>query len=270
MDIAKEDKGATAAERLNYFNYFTEIEEEFVRRRGKPLLISPMEWALVESWKTAGIPLHVVLRAINQAFDAYESRPRRFRRVNSVFYCQQEVEATYAEYCLAQVGASAPDSTPVDLSEEERKGARKKKPSRKTTVEPFPKELLIDFFARSETELRAASAIAAETARPDLRDAIDRAIERLKGISAAVESSARVNAEAIERDLDAIDRVMLEGAAKAFGESELKKIRAEAERQLESYRKKMDKAIYDQTIENFVARRLREIASIPRLSLFYL
>lgn len=270
MDTATEENGARAAERLNYFNYFTEIEEEFVRRRGKPLLISPMEWALVESWKSAGIPLHVVLRAINQAFDAYESRPRRFRRVNSVFYCQQEVEATYAEYCLAQVGASASETTAVDPGEEGSRSRKKKKSSRKTTVEPFPKELLTDFFSRSETELQSASAIAAEANHAELHNAIERAITRLKEISAAVESAARVNAEAIERDLDAIDRIMLEGATKSIGESEMKKVRAEAESQLESYRKKMDKAIYDQTIENFVSRRLREMSNLPRLSLFYL
>jgi hypothetical protein len=269
LDSVREDNRTTATERLNYFNYFTEIEEEFVRRRGKPLLISPMEWALVESWKTAGIPLHVVLRAINQAFDAYESRPRRFRRVNSVFYCQQEVEATYAEYCLAQVGATAPASSPTEQNQGETKSA-KKKASRKDTVEPFPKELLLDFFARSEEELRSASALAAEAGRADLRDAVDRAIARLKEISAAVEIAARVNAEAIERDLDAIDRMILEGAAKTFGESAMKKIRAEGQSQLESYRKKMDTSIYNQTIQNFVYRRLREMSNVPRLSLFYL
>ena len=34
----------SSGERLNYYNYFTEIEEHFVRRRGKHLLISPMDW----------------------------------------------------------------------------------------------------------------------------------------------------------------------------------------------------------------------------------
>jgi hypothetical protein len=74
------DTNAGPAERLNYFNYFTEIEEEFVRRRGKPLMISPMDWALVETWKTAGIPLHIVLRAINQAFDGYDARAQKHRK----------------------------------------------------------------------------------------------------------------------------------------------------------------------------------------------
>ena len=86
------EASAGPAERLNYFNYFTEVEEEFVRRRGKQLLISPMDWALVESWKDAGIPLHIVLRSINESFDSYDARAQKHRKVNSIFYCQQAVE----------------------------------------------------------------------------------------------------------------------------------------------------------------------------------
>jgi len=79
-----------------------------------------------------------------------------------------------------------------------------------------------------------------------------------------------LDAEALERDLDAIDRMILESAAKACSEEEIEKLRSEAKSQLRSYRKKMDKDIYEQTVQNFVARRLREINNIPRLSLFYL
>ncbi|HXG94592.1 MAG TPA: hypothetical protein VNN73_19780 [Blastocatellia bacterium] len=261
----KEDNGATPAERLNYFNYFTEVEEEFVRRRGKSLLISPMEWALVESWKNAGIPLHVVLRAINQAFDAYDARPRKYRRVNSIFYCQQEVEATYAEYCLAMVGSSPATNEAV-----EDKPGKKKKRSDKQTAAPFPKEVLADFFTRATDELRSAEALARESGRRELETAIGRARSRVDEIAADVESSAQVDAEAIERDLDLIDRMILEAARKTFGESEIEKIRAEAESRLKAYRKKMDRAIYEQTVQNFVLRRLREMSNVPRLSLFYL
>jgi hypothetical protein len=268
LDSVKEDNGATPSERLNYFNYFTEIEEEFVRRRGKPLLISPMEWALVESWKNAGIPLHVVLRAINQAFDSYEARTRKYRRVNSVFYCQQEVEATYAEYCLAQVGASPASPGEAEPGQEESKGRKRPKKREQTTA--FPKAVIIDFLARSQDELNQAESLATQAGRAGLRDAVGRARRRLEAIATGVESATRIDAEAIERDLDAIDRMMLEGAARTIGKEEIEKIRAEGQRQLEAYRKKMDKAVYDQTLENFVSRRLREMSNVPRLSLFYL
>jgi len=93
LDSINSDSGPTPAERLNYFNYFTEVEEEFVRRRGKHMLISTLDWALVESWKNAGIPLEAVLRAIAQAFDKWRSRPPRARihMVNSLAYCAQAI-----------------------------------------------------------------------------------------------------------------------------------------------------------------------------------
>ena len=91
---------------MNYFNYFTEIEDTFIRRRGKHLLLSPMDWALIESWKEMGVPLHVALRGVERSFDSFESKPRR-RTVKSLLYCQEEVEAQFAEWQEAQVGAAA-------------------------------------------------------------------------------------------------------------------------------------------------------------------
>src|SRR5215211_4316392 len=94
---------------LNYFNYFTEIEDAFIRRRGRHLLLSPLDWALIESWKEMGVPLHVALRGIEKSFDSYESKPRK-RTVKSLFYCQEEVEAQFAEWVESQTGAHAPSS----------------------------------------------------------------------------------------------------------------------------------------------------------------
>ena len=80
-----------------YFNYFTEIEEHFQRRRGTLLLLSPLDWALMETWKDAGIPLEAVLRGIDATFEKWERRPSRFRKVNGLAYCSQEVLASVEE-----------------------------------------------------------------------------------------------------------------------------------------------------------------------------
>ena len=255
---------ASGADRLNYFNYFTEVEEEFVRRRGKPLLVSPLDWALIESWKNAGIPLHIVLRAINKSFDAYDARPRKYRKVNSIFYCQQEVEASFAEYRLAQVGGGTAGD--ADHSAKAQAATSAHKPA----VEPFPRPVLLAFLSRSDDELRAAASAAKEGGRAEIENAINRARARLQEITGEVESLQTVNAEAIEHDLDAIDRLLLGGARRDIGDDGVARLREEAETQLKAYRKKMDKAIYEQTLENFVARRLRESNGLPRLSLFYL
>ena len=89
---------------MNYFSYFSEIEDTFIRRRGKHLLLSPIDWALIESWKERGVPLHVVVRAIEHAFDSYESKKHK-RTVKTLLYCQEEVEAQYAEWLESRVGS---------------------------------------------------------------------------------------------------------------------------------------------------------------------
>src|SRR5262245_53242845 len=89
----------------NYFNYFTEIEDAFVRRRGKHLFLSPMDWALMETWKQQGIPLHIVLRGVEKSFDSYEAKPRK-RSVKTLLYCQEEVEAQFAEWIESHLGAT--------------------------------------------------------------------------------------------------------------------------------------------------------------------
>jgi len=264
VDHTEDESRSTPAERLNYFNYFTEVEEEFVRRRGKPLLVSPMDWALIESWKNAGIPLHIVLRAINQAFDSYDARPRKYRKVNSVFYCQQEVESTFAEYRQSQVGATpSAAETPVESRSKRSHSERVRSPA-------FPKDVLLDFLTRSDTELAKAAALASDSNHPDVEEGVKRARARLAEITSRIESSEWVDEEMLERDLDAIDRMILKSLNADCGQKGIEALHREAESQLRPYRSKMDEAIYNQTFENFISRRLREIHRIPRLSLFYL
>ena len=251
----------TRQDTFNYFNYFTEVEEEFVRRRGKPMFISPMDWALVESWKNAGIPLHIVIRAIHESFDAYDARTRKYRKVNSIFYCQQTVETMFAEYRQSQVGAPSKDAT----TDTEPKQAP---PTLHTSA--FSKEVLQEFLQRSEHELEAAETFAREQQRQPVEDALQRARRRLQDLLKAIDSAREVNDEHLEHDLDGIDRMILKAIHAALSKEDLQQLREDAEGQLKSYKKKMDKKIYERTVENFTARRLREIHRIPRLSLFYI
>src|SRR5437588_890251 len=89
----------------NYFNYFTEIEEHFQRRRGGILLLSTLDWALIETWKSAGVPLEAVLRGVDDSFDKYDQRPSKSKKVNSLAYCSQAVLAAAEDMKEASVGA---------------------------------------------------------------------------------------------------------------------------------------------------------------------
>src|ERR1035437_8510000 len=92
----------------NYFNYFTEIEERFQQRRGAILLLSTLDWALIETWREAGIPLDAALRGIDAAFDKYEARQKRgrMRRINGLAWCAQAVMEAAVELNEASAGTA--------------------------------------------------------------------------------------------------------------------------------------------------------------------
>jgi hypothetical protein len=245
-----------AIPKLNYYNYFTEVEEAFVRRRGAHMLVSPLDWALIETWKEVGVPLHVALRGIERSFDAYDARPNRHRRVNSIFYCQQEVENCYGEYRRALVGSAetTPSISPV-LDDGE---------------SPFPR-------ARVERHLREAAERVTEARKraeslglSGLVEEFARAGVRLAEIVASLEASARLDSEGLERDLTSLEELMLKAVTEHAPSGQVDAERDSAKAQLKGYKKGMDKEVYTQTLDKLVARRLREIYYIPRLSLFFM
>jgi len=58
----------------NYFNYFTEIEEYFWKKRGANLLVSPLDWAIMEAWQQAGVPLEQRSRESTARLKAMRAR----------------------------------------------------------------------------------------------------------------------------------------------------------------------------------------------------
>lgn len=247
---------------MNYFNYFTEIEDEFVKRRGAHLLVSPLDWSLMEMWKQRGVPLHVVLRGINDSFDGYDARASRGRKVNSLFYCQQEVEALYLEYCESRVGSAAPQELPdAHVNGNGANGSNGSSPvfTRVAITDHLSQQLEIIKRLRQ----RHAEAEAAE-------ETFERVALRLEQIIEDVQTSELLSPEALETDLTMIEEVILDGLKEGVGRERLKEIRQKGHQQLRSYKKSMGREVYEQTMSNFVARALREQFGVPRLSLFYL
>ncbi|MCA1817733.1 MAG: hypothetical protein LC746_15325 [Acidobacteria bacterium] len=261
---------------MNYFNYFTEIEDAFVRRRGRHLLLSPIDWALIESWKEMGVPLHVALRGVETAFDSYESKPRR-RTVKSLLYCQEEVEAQFAEWRERQTGAhGGGDATGRDGADAEG-GARAAEGNGKgARVEeadalPFPREAITAHLASCRAGVAGArESRAASGGGDELCDALARAASRLADLEKDFAASARPDAELLEGALCDLE-AMLDRAVRASVQAELvESSRREAEEQLKPYKARMSRDVYEQTRENLLAKSLREGCGVPRLSLFYL
>ncbi|MDT5060446.1 MAG: hypothetical protein QOH63_905 [Acidobacteriota bacterium] len=243
---------------MNYFNYFTEIEDTFIRRRGKHLLLSPIDWALIESWKEVGVPLHVALRGIERSFDSFEAKPRR-RSVKSLLYCQEEVEAQFLEWQEAQVGAAANSNG---------EGAVEK------TVDdaslPFPRAVILEHLEHAHTALTRICDERKRSRKDDFCDALSRAAARLKELEEDFASAARPDAERLEESLTSLEKMLDESLRQSISADELTMARTESEEQLQPYRSRMERAVFEQTLDNLLLKRLRDAHGLPRLSLFYL
>jgi hypothetical protein len=233
---------------LSYFNYFTEIEDAFVRRRGKHLFLSPMDWALMETWKQQGIPLHIVLRGVEKSFDSYEARPRK-RTVKTLLYCQEEVEAQYAEWVEARVGSS---------------NASAETESDKT---PFSFAAISEHLQRSRNALSELAQ--SRKQEDDLSEALTRAIALLVDIEKDFASGATLDTRKLEDSLTGLERMLNDSMLSVAGSSTLDEFKKGVKDQLKPYRAQMDAAAYKQTFDNLLLKRLREQFAVPRLSLFF-
>ena len=243
---------------MNYFNYFTEIEDAFIRRRAKHLLLSPMDWALIESWKELDVPLHVALRGIEKAFDSWEAKPRK-RSVKSLLYCQEEVEAQFAEWREARVGAAAGPNANDDEA-----------PGTNSEALPFARAAILEHIERGRTSLLAASAAHQKARAADFADTLERAAALLTEVAADFASSAAPDAQKLEQSLSGLERMISDAVRSVAASEQIATIEGEVKEQLRPYRKHMEAAVYQQTFENLLLKRLREQFGIPRLSLFYL
>jgi hypothetical protein len=218
----------------NYFNYFTEIEEHFQKARGTGLfLLSPLDWALIESWKSADVPLEAALRGIDAAFEKWRGRKSKVQAVNSLAYCAQAV--------LEQAQLMAGNTPPA---------ADKKAPA-----PPFGIEDLRSYLEGNAAQLRKAHF-----------DEVAAALDRL---AADVESQYR-DLEDLERRLTTIEDKMIAAARAAQSDEDVLAARREFDLQLRPYRGKMAAAQIAVLERQFLDRRLLESAALPRLSLFYL
>ena len=209
-----------------------------------------MDWALIESWKEINVPLHVVLRGIEKSFDSWESKPRK-RTVKSLLYCQEEIEAQYAEWLEAHVGSAAETedtAAPEQL--------------------PFQRSAILEHLERGKSGLAAAAR--KRTANDDLAEALRRATAQLADLQTDFVETSTPNAQKLEQSLTGVERMISDALLLVASANEIAAVTKEVEQQLKPYRKQMEPAIYEQTKSNLMLKRLREIFAIPRLSLFYL
>lgn len=219
---------------MNYFNYFTEIEHRFQQRRGSILMLSTLDWALIETWREAGIPLEAVLRGIDQAFDKHDAKrapsARAPRKINGLAWTAQSVLQAAQDVAEAAIGTHIP------------------KPEQESGFEPIP------VLAWLESNAAKVALIDPTTA------------QRLRDLAAAPLPPL----EDLDRTLAVLEEKLFASLLAAAPESELVQLRGQADRELAPYRSKMGAFQIRQIQQQFLQKRLLEARNLPRLSLFYM
>jgi hypothetical protein len=234
----------------NYFNYFTEIEEYFWKKRGAHLLVSPLDWAIMETWQKAGVPLEAVLKGIDSAFESYgRSRRGGGKPLKSLAYCTDAVLDAVAEIQEAAAGA-----TPKN-----KKGA---------AAQPFSRDELRAYFDKNLSKI----ALAKEKfggEQPDLTMRLTEIAGSLNGAMPLLDTPELLNLEDLERRLTILDEKLQAALTQHATEDQMLRIRREIDSQLGQYRRKMKAEQIALVERQLLQKRLLEEFGLPRLSLYY-
>ena len=233
----------------NYFNYFTEIEQRFQQRRGSLLMLSTLDWALIETWREAGIPLEAVLRGIDSAFDKHDAKTLRAtgraRKVNGLAWCAQSVMEAVEQAREAAIGTASAASVETAESGFE--------------AERVSRYLEANAAAVESAALNApADAVAAEVAG------------RLRSLALGQIAEAVMSLEELDRTLSVLEEKLFAALLTAAPENELVGLREQAARELSPYKGKMQAVQIRQVQQQFLQKRMLEARKLPRLSLFYM
>jgi hypothetical protein len=233
----------------NYFNYFTEIEERFQQRRGSLLMLSTLDWALIETWREAGVPLEAVLRGIDSAFDKHDSKALRSsgrtRKVNGLAWCAQSVMEAVEQTMEASIGAAPGAGTEAIES-------------------GFESDRIAQYLEQN------ASLIEAATLNPSAVAIAADVAARLRSLIVSIRAEPFQSLEELDRTLSVLEEKLFAVLLTSTPEEKLVALREQAARELAPYRGKMQAVQIRQVQQQFLQKRLFEVSNLPRLSLFYM
>ena len=225
----------------SYFNYFTEVEEHFQKARGTSLfLLSPLDWALIESWKNSGVPLEAVLRGIDVAFEKWRTKRSRVQMVNSLAFCAQPVMVEAQRMADAGAGGSL---------------GHGREPESESS--PFPTEDLRQYLARNAALIRATNVVEFEPVAASL-----------DLVAGELDDLAR-DPEKLEQRLTMLEQKLIALARARQTDDQALGIRRQLDAQLGPYKSKMTAPQIAMLEAQFLDKALLESAGLPRLSLFY-
>ena len=236
-------------ENWNYFTYFTEIEEYFWKKRGAHLLVSPLDWAIMETWQKAGVPLHAALKGIDRAFESYQrSRRGAGKALKSLAYCTDAV---------------------LEAAEEQQEAAAGAQPAKSSQAkEPFGREELRAYLGRNAELLRRAGE-RHESAQGALAVFLRETAGKVTSAETLLEAPGTLDLEDLERRLTVLDEKIHAALLTHASEELMLKIRREVDSQLAHYRRKMKVEQLALVEKQYSQKRLLDEYHLPRLSLYY-
>jgi DNA repair exonuclease SbcCD ATPase subunit len=237
-------------ENWNYFNYFTEIEEYFWKKRGAHLLVSPLDWAIMEAWQKAGVPLDAVLKGIDRAFESYQrSRRGAGKPLKNLAYCVDAVLEAAEEQTEASAGSL-------------------QKGNRSAANQAFSTDELCAYFLKNAAQI-AKAIEKTQDQQPELASLLNEVQQSLASSLILLDAPGGPDLEDLERRLTVLDDKLHSALSAYAGEELVLGIRREMDAQLAVYRRKMQPAQLAMVEKQFLQKRLLEHFALPRLSLFY-
>ena len=234
----------------NYFNYFTEIEEHFQKRRGQARPLSPLDWSLIESLRDAGVPLEVVLRGVDRAFDKRSRRRRVVGKVNSLAYCTQTILAEHEQHKESRAGRSDSATRAVEGDLE------------------VPQ--LLELLESARRQLEALPGRSREVELPALRTVVETVVDSLNKIMLEIRKSQSLDYEALELKLNTLEERILAAIFSGISEESLLEAKQETRQEIHRHKRGL-KAEHIAMLESKLMRKkLLQTFGVPRLSLFYL
>ncbi len=221
----------------NYFSYFSDIEEYFVRKRGKNLLVSPLDWSLIETWKEEGIPLHIVLRGIDRSFENFRKLGKK-SAPTTLSYCHGAVMEAYQEFQESRIGKNPDAEGEQGLDDRER-------------------EKVLEFLEALRTELRGLEASAD----------IEPAASRMDELTSEFIRAESWNPAELDRELGAIAAGLVELLKEQLDGEVLRHLEGEIKSSLKLYRKRVSRDVYRQLYDKQLRLRILELFGLRDFSL---
>lgn len=235
----------------NYFNYFTEIEEHFQRRRGQATLLSPLDWSLIESFQEAGIPVETVLRGLDQVFEKYQRRKNKFKKINSLAYCTQAILAEYERQKESAVGRGA-------------------QPRTGGTDGVTDRENLIQLIETACEGLKLAIGQLQDRTASSPIEVLEEVAKSLENIKTEVATLARVDYENLELRLSTLEDKILASLISSLSDETLMSLRTQTNQEISRHKRGLKAEQIAMLEKKMINKKIFEQFGVPRLSLFYL